>query len=176
MKWVILALALLLLLPGLAQAQQSPARKKEALVIVYDNVTDGSTATDRAAEKAYVDTLRIIEITEKEGFKPARLKGEPRAFKDPRSMRDWAVRGKITLLFVVTADGRVIEPRVLQSTDQRVSDLALKNIIYERFIPARLRGLPVSSLYGEEIAFRGYKSQGNGIGQNGLGIQGYRDR
>jgi len=172
-KSTLLIVTLLAIAPAPTQGQKSGDRGK---LVVYDNITDGASPTDRDAKNAYAAMFRLIEIRERDGFIPARMKGHSTPFSDPRSMRDEAVSGKIVYVYVVTADGRVIEPRILQSTDQRVSGYVLKSIIFRRFVPARFQGVPVASLHGDEIAFGSEGTYDNKIFRNGLGIQGYRDR
>jgi hypothetical protein len=172
-KYVLVTLTLLLVAPGLAPAQK-PADNSQLLI--YNDITSGLSALDRDARKAYTGRFRVVEVTERDGFTPGRIKGVAVPFRDPRSMREAAVPGKIVYLFVVTADGRVIEPRILQSTDRRVSDYVLKSILVRRFVPARFRGVPVASLHSGDLDFGSQRTDENKLFQNGLGLQGYRDR
>lgn len=172
---VILAL---LLLPG---ADQSCAADKD-LPVVYDDVTNGSGKLDREARRIYGDKFRLVETTQKESFVPPRVKGFDvgtyrMAYRDPRGTREREQAFKVVCLFVITADGRVIEPRVTESTDPRMSKAILDGIVYRRWVPATFRGKPVACLSATEEA-QGPKSDGPDSKnfRNGLNIQGYRDR
>ena len=172
MKHAVLAITLLAIAPGRANAQK-PADHGQP--VVYNDITAGSSTLDRQARKAYAGKFRLIEVTERDGLTPARIKGHGVPFRDPRSTRDLAAPGKIVYLFVVTADGHVIEPRIIQSTDRRVSDYVLKSILSHRFVPARFRGVPVSSLHSGDIDFGVAGPYRNKEFNDGLGIQGYHD-
>jgi hypothetical protein len=172
-KHAVAGLILLAISPGPTQAQKTT---EQGLPVVYNDVTAGISTLDRDARKAYAGKFRLVEVTESDGLTPARIKGHTTPFKDPRSMRDWAVPGKVVYLFVVTADGRVIEPRIVQSTDRRVSEHVIKSILVRRFVPARFRGVKVSSLHADDIDFGSRGPDENRLYKNGLGIQGSRDR
>ncbi|MEP6913875.1 MAG: hypothetical protein ABI923_14025 [bacterium] len=149
--------------------------KEENKPLLYNDITDGSTALNRDSEKAYAGKFRVIKTTPTDGFFPAGVKGFQRPIQDPRSMRDYAIPSKIAFAFIVTPDGRVIEPRILHSTDERFSKYIINRITYERYFPARFRGAPVYSLHGDEIDFGGQEA---GPRQNidGLGVYHSRDR
>lgn len=153
----IVALIGVLAVTSFAHAQGSEDKEKQ---LVYDDITEGSGVIDRDAKKAYAGRFRFVDIKQKDGFSPGGIKGFPSPLRDPRSMRDSAIRGKVVYVFIVTPDGRVIEPRILHSTDERVSKYIIERISYERYFPARLRGTPVYSLYGAELAFGGQGATG----------------
>src|SRR6266513_546568 len=130
---------------------EGPRDKEKPLV--YDNVTGGSGAIDRDAKKAYAGKFRFIDVTHKDGYSSAGLKGlytSQLRFRDPRSTRQAEVPGKVVYTFIVTPDGRVLDPRILHSTDEHVSQYLIRRISNERYFPARFRGVPVYSLHGDE--------------------------
>jgi hypothetical protein len=176
MKAIGLSLFLAVIPPGMAKAQKPGTGKRDTAAIVYDDVTSGSKAVDREAKKAYAGIFHIVEITETDGFVPSRLKGEPLAFHDPRSMREWAIPGKMTFVYVVSPEGKVIAPRALETTDKRVSDEFLKSLLYRRFVPPSFKGTAVFGLSGGEITFGGYVAPVEKLYRDGLGLQGYHDR
>ena len=157
---------------------QSASNKEKPLV--YDDVTEGSDANDREAKKTYAGKFQFIDVKQKEGFSPGGMKGGMLAFsfrfRDPRSMRDDAIPGKIVYAFVVTPDGRVIEPQVLHSTDERVTKYILKRISYERYVPARYHGVSVCSLHLEAWKFGGPDTTSPRQYNDGLGVYHSRDR
>ena len=93
-------------------------------------------------------------------------------------MRQSAVPGKVVYTFVVTPEGRVLDPRILHSTDERVSKYLIERISNERYLPARFRGAPVYSLHGDEWKFGGPDDPTAPPRQDndGLGIMRNRDR
>ena len=151
----LLAAIAVLAITSFADAHSASDKEKR---LVYNDVTEGSGASDRDAKGPYAGKFRFIDVKQKEGFSPARLKGSFTStirFRDPRSMRDTATRGKIVYVFIVTPDGRVLDPRILRSTDERVSKYIIERISNERYFPARFHGSPVFSLCRAEWAFGG---------------------
>ena len=55
---------------------------------------------------------------------------------------------------MITAEGSVIEPSVLTSSDKQLSATALKAMATWRFEPATLNGVPISVIAGQEFTFR----------------------
>ncbi|MEY2521297.1 MAG: hypothetical protein QOF24_3056 [Verrucomicrobiota bacterium] len=166
----------ILAIASFVPAQGSSEKEKQ---LVYNDITDGLAAIDRDAEKAYAGKFRFIEIKRKDGFSPGGLKGlytSTIRFRDPRSMRDSAIPGKVVYAFIVTPDGRVIDLRILHSTDGRVSKYLIQRIGNERYFPARFRGVPVYSLHGDEWVFGGQDATGPKQDKDGLGIYRSRDR
>jgi hypothetical protein len=148
--------------------------------LVYNDITEGSGAIDREAKKAYAGKFRFIDIKQKEGFSPGGLKGiftSSLRFRDPRSMRDSAIPGKVVYVFIVTPDGRLLDPRIVHSTDERVSKYLIERISNERYFPARFRGVAVYSLHGDEWKFGGNDPTAPPRQNNdGLGVYHSRDR
>jgi hypothetical protein len=149
----------------------------EALPIVYDGVTKGNDLLKQAAAKAYTDMFKIVEVTKtQKGYQAGYFKGRPISYPDFRSMRSWAIPAKVVILYLVTTEGRVTEPRVVESTDHTLTDGILADMKSWRFTPARLQGRPVAHLAFFEQKFGGRVRDGNGVKGDGLGIMGYRDR
>ncbi|MEY2497216.1 MAG: hypothetical protein QOD12_772 [Verrucomicrobiota bacterium] len=172
----VLALVSVLAVAPFVHAQGSGDKEKQ---LVYNDITEGSGAIDRDAKKAYAGKLRFIDVKRKDGFSPGGLKGlftSQLRFRDPRSMRLSAIPGKVVYTFIVTPDGRVLDPRILHSTDERVSKYLIERISNERYFPARFRGVPVYSLHGDEWEFGGSDATGPSQNNDGLGIMRNRDR
>ena len=90
-------------------------------------------------------------------------------------MRVSEIPGKVSYAVVVTPDGKVIEPRILHSTDPVVSKYVIEKVRYERYFPARWQGTPVYSLRVEEWKF-GRPAEQDRLYRDGMGIQGQHDR
>lgn len=174
MRYLFVSL-LLLLGPGLAGAQKSSNQKEKNRPILYDDVTNRQEAIDREAQKAFSDRFRVVEIKKDAGYQPTHLKGRPHVFTDPRSMRLWRVPFKMTYAYVVTAEGRALAPRVLQTTDKETAESLAESFLFDRYAPARLHGVPVACLQYGEIHFAQSSTDDRSY-RDGLGIMGYRDR
>jgi len=170
-----LLLSSTLIMVSFVRAESPGANEKP---LVYDNVTKGSGVIDREAKKAYAGKFRFMDVAEKDGFVPGGLKGlytSQMRFRDPRSTRQSEVPAKVVYTFIVTPDGGVLDPRILSSTDEKLSKYLIKKISNERYFPARFRGTPVYSLHGDEwkIAEDPASSKQS---RDGLGIMKNRDR
>lgn len=175
-RFCLLAVTILLVSPGLAQAQQ---KRNESKPLVYAVPGKESEQLVRDARRVYADKFRFFEVRQGQGFAPAGLKGfftSAMRFRDPRSMRVSEIPGKVSYALVVTPDGKVIEPRVLHSTDPQVSRYVIERIRNERYFPARWQGTPVYSLHVDEWKFGGEPAEENRYFKDGMGIQGKRDR
>jgi hypothetical protein len=156
-----------------ANAQRGPDQGKP---VVYNEITDDSGAFDRVAKKAYAGKFRFVDIKASNEFVPGRQKGASIYPSDPRPMREMARPAKAVIAFVVTAQGRPADLRIIKSTDSRVADYLLEQISRRWYVPARLRGVPVASLWSDEVEFAGGNERDSNYFKDGLGIQGYRDR
>jgi hypothetical protein len=101
-------------------AQSSSDKEKR---LGYNDVTEGSGAIDRGAKGPYVGKFQFIDIKQRKDFLPPVSKGVSRRRSDSeiRVPGDSATRGKAVYVFIVTPDGRILGPRILRSTDERVS-------------------------------------------------------
>jgi hypothetical protein len=166
MKLASVALTLLAIASGPANAQPSA----QSLPVLYNQVNAETSSLDREARKVYAGKFRIVEVTKRDDYTPGRMKGITDMFRDPRSMRSRKVPGKIVILYVVTADGRVIEPRVLKTTDRQASGYLVDWILVRRFVPARFRGATVASLHSIDMNLEAVEIGPNQPAQNGLGL------
>jgi hypothetical protein len=176
MNKFLLSALLLSLLPKLVGAEAKRNEAKESRPILYISFSSPATDQDRREEKLYGNSFRLLEVSPRDGFEDARLKGEFHGIADPRSMRLWRLPGKVSIAFVVTPEGRVTDLRVLESTDPLFTAAMTEEIMSERYFPARSHGQPVFSLGSLAQKFGHSSRDGNGYGQDGLGIMGYRDR
>lgn len=175
-RFYFLTIAILLASYGLGQAQ---SKKDASKPLVYADVNKESEQLVRAARKVYADKFRFFEVKQKQGFSPGGLKGfytSTMRFRDPRSMRVSEVPGKISYAVIVTPDGKVVEPRILYSTDAVVSKYVIERIKSERYFPTRWQGTPVYSLHVEEWKFGGGPNERDRLYRDGLGVQGQHDR
>jgi hypothetical protein len=175
MKYAALTLTLLIISLGLANAQKPAGQSK---TLVYYEVSGKPSAFDRDAKNAYAGKFRFIDIKKGDGFTPGYMKGGWPYHVDPRPEREEAVPGKVVIVWVVTPEGSVIEPRILQSTDNRVADFMINRIALRRFVPARVRGIAVFRLWSDEFVFGSdrKRARDSSLFKDGLGIQGQRDR
>jgi hypothetical protein len=171
MRRTLLALSLFLVLATVAGSKEPQRDPRPRL---YNEISD-DPALDRAARALYADKYQVIDI-KSAAFTAARPKGHGRIYQDPRPIRELGTRAKALVVYIVTPEGMVTEPRVLTSTDERLAKYLLELIKIKRFFPARLNGVPVFSLIGEKAELQPSKPEENRLFKDGHGIQGARDR
>ena len=174
-RFCFLTLTILLASPGLVQSQ---SKTDDSKPLVYAAVDRQSEPLVRDARKVYAEKFRFFEVKQPQGFSPGGLKGNETStlrFRDPRSMRVSDVPGKISYAVVVTPEGKVVEPRILFSTDAVVSKYVTERIKNERYVPVRWHGASVYSLHVEDWKFSQPADQSR-LYKDGLGIQGQHDR
>ena len=163
----------------IAAVAQVIAGKPAVLPNVIYTTGSEVPALDRTAAKSFSDKYRIVTMKPGQDFVPARVKGNEISFPygyDPRPMREMKTPAKASIGFVVTAEGYIRDLRVLESTDPRVADYLIQQIQMRRFAPAKYRGAAVASLDYRQVLFGPIDDKDSGMGKNGLGIMGYRDR
>lgn len=97
-------------------------------------------------------------ITAFDAFEVSDLDRSPRAVSRtpplyPYSMRRDRISGTVTVVFVIDEDGRVIEPRVEESTRREFERPALEAVRQWRFEPGIKDGEPVPTLVRTPIEF-----------------------
>ena len=157
-------------LPLLAQTPTGPGR-----TTLYNEMSD-DPVLDRAAGRVYAARFHIVEVKPGQDYSPARLKGHNPYFQDPRPMRELHKPARATVAYIITPQGTVIEPRVIEPSDSRLAEHVIKFISRRRFAPARHRGAAVFSVGAHQLSFPGSTQKENSSVRNGLGIMGYRDR
>jgi TonB-like protein len=176
MRTIPLLSVLVLLLSNPVRAQAKPDENGDRRPVVFDFIPDSPNQIDRLAPKIYADRFKVRQVTAKDDFRDARIKGYFYSIDDPRSMRVWRVPGKVEVIYVVNPEGRVTDARVLECTDPLFAKPMLESVRSRRFFPARYRGTPVFSLWSDSQIFGHPSDSGNGFREDGLGIMGYRDR
>jgi len=136
----------------LAWAGPARAADTAALPLVYNQITAEGAPHDAAFKAAYAGTYRFTDIKEGPGFKRAELlsAGAPAG---PVDASGKPVAGYILFAYVISAEGKAIEPRVVKSTAPAINAPALAAIKAWRFEPARVDGKPVATLAGQEFQF-----------------------
>lgn|ERR1017187_1485235 len=64
------------------------------------------------------------------------------------------LNGYVLVLYVITTDGRVTEPHIAKTTDQRLNSVALRAMDEWRFTPATLSGVAVATTAAQEFNFK----------------------
>ena len=139
--------ALVLLLSG----TKSDAQRQS---VIYREV---KAPLDQQAElamrRAYEGRFTIVPINRIEGFEPSRC--TRRIVPSPQRDRNEQLQGgSIRVAFIITSHGQIVQPVILSSTNRALDPIVLGTIAAWRGTPARLNGIAVSCLEGQDFTFK----------------------
>lgn len=151
MRFVLCSVFLFLsLFGGRAQAKERPRAKPP----VYNHVAgDSVPGFGRAIRAAYGTRFKIIVILDSKSFVRSRCTQRV----TPRPQRDASGRllvGDVRVAFIVTSEGRIIEPFILESSNRLLNDTVVSAMKEFRGAPARLNGVPISTVEWLDFSFQ----------------------
>ena len=134
-----------LCLAGPCQAQDKP--------VIYNELEgDGGVVLDRQIKKAYGLKYAIVDTNRLAGYcEPVPVGGEMP--KSPVIGPDSILGGYVLAAYIVSPEGRVVDPVVIISSDPRLSSAALAAMEGWRFTPGTLKGQPVPTTAAQEFNF-----------------------
>ena len=115
---------------------------------VFNRITPESMEIDAAAKKAY--GCRYIFADVFGGLERA----EPTSGRLPEPPIDSdgkPITGRVLVAYIITVDGLAKDPVVIESTDPRLTSVALAAMQGWRFKPANFNGRPVATLAAQEF-------------------------
>ena len=62
--------------------------------------------------------------------------------------------GYVLVAYLITAEGRAAEPRILKTTDERLNGVAIQAMSDWRFVPATLKNVPIPTTAVQEFNFK----------------------
>lgn len=136
-------------------ASQETVRAPAPFSTVYNRITPESEARadDATLKGLYTDRFRFVDIAPRPGLVGAKVTGgslPPRAF----AVDGTELTGEVLLAFIVSPDGKVVEPRFVSISDERLRATVLAAVAAWRFEPATLDGKPVATLAAQEFSFK----------------------
>ncbi len=149
--WIGLAVALVVAQGGSrpATAAQSESRK----LVVYNHILEPGAAMDRLVHQTYDAGFQVVDFTDRDHiYMPPRL-AEAAPPIAPLDDTGKAIKGTVEALFIVTAEGRVLNPVVITSSDPRLNAAVLESLSGRTYRPARIDGWNVAATAGEEFTF-----------------------
>jgi TonB family protein len=140
-------------------ALQAQGTESKGSLIVYNRIGKPSdTVDDVAARKKFGTKYQIVEVEKNSSLTTPKCV-ECEIPKRPRDSSGRVAAGTLRVVFILTADGRVTEPFVVQSSNPVLDTSVLDQIRSWRLTPARLNGLPVAALISQEFLFDKPKPQ-----------------
>ena len=145
--------ALLMLMAVASPSPSAAADEKAGKSEVYNHVTGSAPGLDRLVHQVYDATRRVIDVSDREGAYVApqiQIGPAPRPVVDAHGT---PIQGKVTVFFIVKADGHVEDPMIVQASDRRLGPSVLEALAGWVFDPARWKGQAVAVTAGEEFTF-----------------------
>jgi TonB family protein len=106
---------------------------------------------DRLAHQQYEAEFKVVDFRDQDGtYAPPGLKYNPPP-KAPAGNTGAPITGKVVVFFIITAEGRVVKPVIITSTDRRLNQEVLGALAQWTFEPARVNGQAVAVIGGHEF-------------------------
>jgi hypothetical protein len=120
--------------------------------ILYNHVRAELTELDTDVRKAYEAKFKVVDVRSSPEYNPPKLTTgkTPRVARTPDGNQ---LGGYVLLAYVVTPDGRVTEPLIFKTSDDRLNEIAAGAIRDWRFTPGTLNGKPVAAAALQELQF-----------------------
>ncbi len=151
MRKLFVTLTCLAALSGTAVSKTKPDRGKPP---VYREVkTESSQDVELAMRRAYASKFTVVPVSRAAGFVPSKC--TRRIVPTPqRDTRGRMLGGNIRVAFMITSEGRIVQPIILSSTNNALDPVVLSTMMSWRGTPARLNGAPVSCIEWQDFTFR----------------------
>jgi TonB family protein len=143
--------ALVVLTTPRAVSAQTPPEKP----VVFNHITQAGAAFDRLVHQTYDAEFKVVDFTDLDGvyIPPQPVVGPKPA--PPVDEKGAPIEGKVVVFFIVTTEGRVAQPVIINSSDPRLNPGVLEAVAGWTFEPARVNGRQASTTAGEEFDFQG---------------------
>jgi hypothetical protein len=120
---------------------------------VYDHITKEGASIDKEINAALISKYTIITIEDS----PTYINPKPTAGSLPHSAKTASgetLTGYVLVAYVVSAEGRAVDPVVLKTTDERLNSIATNAMADWHFEPAMLDGAPIATTAAQEFNFK----------------------
>jgi len=132
-----------------AVSAQTPPEKP----VVFNHITEAGAAFDRLVHQTYDAEFKVVDFRDLDGvYIPPKLVVGPKPAA-PLDEKGAPIEGKVVVFFIVTTEGRVAQPVIINSSDQRLNPGVLEVVAGWAFEPARVNGRQASTTAGEEFDF-----------------------
>jgi len=133
-----------------ADSAKQPRRQQQ---IVYNHTTAEGAHVDALVHKFYQTNFKIVDINGK-GFVPAKVSEGTTLPDKSTADNGQELAGSVLVVYLITDQGRVIYPIMVESTDERLNPTTLRTMEAWRFRPATLTGKAVWSAAAQEFIFK----------------------
>ncbi len=120
--------------------------------VVYNHIAGAATDMDQLAHETYETEFTVVDVLDQGGaYSPPGLKYNPPP-KAPAGISGAPITGKVLVFFIITAEGQVVKPVIISSSDRRLNREVLQTLAQWTFEPAKLNGRNVAAIGGENFA------------------------
>ncbi|NND96552.1 MAG: hypothetical protein HKN47_04385 [Pirellulaceae bacterium] len=118
-----------------------------------ENATEEHDEIERKTRAVFSSDFTIVDVANDTNYVDPELiaGGLP---KTALSDSGQQLEGSVWVAYVVTTDGRAVEPRVLETTDQRLNTTAFNALNKWRFAPAKFNGVAVQTAAATPFSFK----------------------
>ena len=145
--------------PGMQDGE--PVRVRFAVPVTF-RLSEGGVAERAPAPRPQVGEAEVYEIADEMPTLIGGLAALQERVEYPPLAREAGIEGQVVVQFVVTETGGVVDPVVLRSPDDMLSEAALAAVRGLRFEPGRQGGEAVPVRFAVPITFRLPADEGGG--------------
>ncbi len=142
---------LVVFLVALCIAATSLHGKEGPKPTVYNYVGKEPERSVEPGLKPFYERFNVVNFTDDHGYTRSRCTN--RLIPRPVIDGGHSTKGSVSVAFIVTSAGRVIEPVVFRSTNRKLDKTVLDTISQWRGTPALLNGRPVAILLYQDFTF-----------------------
>ena len=119
--------------------------------LVYNHLTNAGAGMDQLVHATYDDAFTIVDFSDRDGiYLPPHVLYGPQP-SVPAAEVGAQLAGTVVVFFIITPDGLVAQPVVVNSSEPQLNPGILKAINGWIFTPARLNGRPVAVTAGQQF-------------------------
>lgn len=121
--------------------------------VVFNHITQAGARFDRLVHQTYDTEFKVVDFSDLDGvYVPPQLVFGPRPAA-PVDEKGAPIEGTVVVFFIVTTEGGVAKPVIINSSDPRLNPGVLETLAGWEFEPARVNGRQASTTAGEEFDF-----------------------
>ena len=119
--------------------------------VAFNHITQAGAALDRLVHQTYDTDFKVVDFSDLDGvYVPPQLVFGPSPTA-PVDEKGVPIEGKVVVFFIVTMEGRVEKPVIINSSDPRLNRRVLETLAVWTFEPARVNGRQAPTTAGEEF-------------------------
>lgn len=140
------------LTPRAAHAGLSPDKP-----VVYNHITSAGAPLDQLIHQTFDAEFKVVDFSDLDGaYVPPQPKGASMP-SPPLDEKGIPIEGQVIVFYIVTTEGRVMNPVVIRSSDPRLNARVVEAMVDWTFEPARVKGQVASTTAAQEFELKAAK-------------------